>query len=373
MKAAPPNRRSRLLSIGFALAAGMVSTGPIAEARIVRIEITSKESPALEGRTFGSVGAYEKLRGKAYGEVDPSDPRNAVIADIQLAPRNANGKVAYSMDIFILKPIDLSKGNGRLFIDVNNRGTMRSYRLNNGRYVNNPTKAADAGTGFLMNLGYAVAGNGWDIEVTPEHSKRDDHLSITVPIAKNPDGSPITGPSYEYINFDNAKGMRYELTYPAATLDKSKATLTMRARLDDKPTTIPASDWEYVNETTIRLLPVGTAFKQSHVYEFMYTAKDPVVAGLGLVATRDFVSFLRNAMSDDSGNPNPLAGNVQKTFSFAVSQSARYVNDFQTLGFNEDEDGRRVIDGVLNWEGGGSDVCRVSVRGQQGLEERGRS
>ena len=102
MKAALPNRRSHLSSIAFALAAGIVSTGPIAEARIVRIEITSKESPALEGRTFGNVGAYEKLRGKAYGEVDPSDPRNAVMADIQLAPRNANGKVAYSMDIFIL-------------------------------------------------------------------------------------------------------------------------------------------------------------------------------------------------------------------------------------------------------------------------------
>src|ERR1700676_4233105 len=136
MKAALRRRRSRLWSIG--LAAGMVSTGPIAEARIVRIEITSKESPALEGRTFGSVGAYEKLRGKAYGEVDPSDPRNAVMTDIQLAPRNANGRATYSMDIFILKPIDLSKGNGRLFVDVNNRGTMRSYRLNDGRYVNNP-------------------------------------------------------------------------------------------------------------------------------------------------------------------------------------------------------------------------------------------
>ena len=120
--------------------------------------------------------------------------------------------------------------------------------MNNGSNVNNPTKAADAGTGFLMNLGYAIAGNGWDMQVTPEERERECQLGITVPIAKNPDGSSITGPSYEYINFDNAKGLRYELAYPAATLDKSKATLTVRARLDDKPTTIPASDWEYVNE-----------------------------------------------------------------------------------------------------------------------------
>ena len=132
MKAAIRTRRTRLLSTALALAAGAVLTGPIAEARIVRIEITSKESPALEGRTFGNVGTYEKLRGKAYGEVDPADPRNAVITDIQLAPRNANGKVTYSMDIFILKPVDLTKGNHRLFIDVNNRGLLRWDRMNNG-------------------------------------------------------------------------------------------------------------------------------------------------------------------------------------------------------------------------------------------------
>ena len=91
-------------------------------------------------------------------------------------------------------------------------------------------------------------------------------------------------------------------------MDKSKATLTLRARLDDPPTTVPASGWEYVNEKTIRLLPAGTPFKQSYVYEFTYTAKDPVVAAVGLAATRDFMSFLRHAEKDTSGTPNPLAG-----------------------------------------------------------------
>jgi hypothetical protein len=343
-------RRPRLLDAALALAVVMFLTGPIAEARIIKIEITSKESPALEGRTFGDVGAYEKLRGKAYGEVDPADPRNALITDIQLAPRNASGKVSYSMDIFILKPIDLSKGNRRLFVDINNRGTLFWHRMNAGSRDNNPITAADAGTGFLMNLGYVIVGNGWDMAARPAANA----MTITVPVATNPDGSRITGPSYEYINFDNAKGMRYALAYPTATLDKSKATLTVRARLDDPPTTVPASAWEYVDEKTIRLLPAGTAFKQSHIYEFMYTAKDPLVAGLGLAATRDFVSFLRHQAKDDSGNPNPLAGYAQYTYSFAVSQSARYINDFQTYGFNEDENGRRVIDGVLNSIGGGS-------------------
>jgi hypothetical protein len=372
MNAAIRIRWTRVLSGTLALVTGLVLTGPIAEARIVKIEITSKESPALEGRTFGNVGSYELLRGRAYGEVDPADPRNAVIVDIQLAPRNANGKVAYSMDIFILKPIDPSKGSRRLFVDINNRGTMRWDRMNAGSNVNNPTKASDAGTGFLMNLGHSIVSNGWDIEVTPEETKRTHALGISVPVAKNPDGSSITGPSYEYITFNNAKGMRYELAYPAATLDQTKATLTTRARLDDKPTTIPASGWEYVDAKTIRLLPAGTPFKAADVYEFTYTAKDPLVAGLGLAATRDFVSFLRHAAADDSGTPNPLAGGIEKTLSFTVSQPARYVNDFQTLGFNQDESGRKVLDGVLNWIGGGS-TGNINYRfAQTGRTERNR-
>jgi len=334
----------------LALAALLFYTGSLAEAHVTKIEITSRESPAFEGKTFGDVGAYEKLRGKAYGEIDPADPRNALITDIQLAPRNANGKVPYSMDIFVLKPIDLRKGNRRLLVDINNRGTMRWDRLNDGGDVNNPVTAADAGTGFLMLQGYAIVANGWDMDVAPGSYK----LTITAPVARNRDGSSITGPSYEYINFDNARGAKYTLTYPAATLDKAKATLTVRGRLEDAPTTVPAGDWEYVNEKTIRLLPAGTPFKTSHIYEFTYTAKDPVVAGIGLAATRDFVSFMRHAAKDDAGNANPVAGSMQYAYSFAVSQSARYINDFQTYGFNEDESGRRVIDGVLNWIGGGS-------------------
>jgi hypothetical protein len=344
------HRWRRLAHAAFGLPVCTLVAGGVAEARIIRIEITSRQSPAFEGRAFGDVGAYERLRGKAYGEVDPADPRNAVITDVHLAPKSATGKVPYSMDIFILKPIDTRKGNRRLFVDINNRGTMRWDDMNDGHSANDPTRASDAGTGFLMNLGYSIVGNGWDMAATADGSR----LTITVPVAKNPDGSSITGPSYEYINFDNPRAVRYTLAYPAATLDKSKAVLTVRARLDDPPAKLRANEWEYLDERTIRLLPGGTAFKTSHIYEFMYTARDPLVAGLGLAATRDFVSFLRHQAKDDLGNPNPLAGDVQYAYSFAVSQSARYINDFQTYGFNEDENGRRVIDGVLNWIGGGS-------------------
>ena len=340
----------------------------ITEARIIRIEITNVESPTFEGRSFRTVGPYEKLRGRAYGEIDPTDPRNAVVTDIELARRNADGMVEYAMDVFILKPVDLSRGNHKLFLDMNNRGRMLVGRLNDVAVTNNPTTAADAGSGFIMNLGYSVVGNGWDFGASSE----DGRLAISLPVAKSPDGSMITGPSYEYINFNNAKSVRYELAYPAATLDKSTATLTVRARLDDELTTIPTAGWEYVDEKTIRLLPAGTPFKQSHVYEFTYIAKDPVVAALGLVATRDFISFLRHATQDDAGTPNPLAGDVRKTFSFSISQPSRALHDFQTLGFNRDEHGRRVIDGMLKWTGGASGD-QINYRfAQTGRTERNR-
>jgi hypothetical protein len=158
-------------SIALALAAGTLLTAPVAEARITSIVIDCARSqsptlcagqlPTFGGLSFGAVGEYEKLRGTAYGEIDPADPRNAVITDIELAPQ-IGGKVQYSMDILILKPINLSNGNHRLFFDFNNRGQMRLGRLNDVALTNNPTTATHAGTGFIMNLGYTIVSNGWD-------------------------------------------------------------------------------------------------------------------------------------------------------------------------------------------------------------------
>src|SRR3989442_9610665 len=162
---------------------------------ITRIDITSVESPTFEGRTFGSVGAYEKLRGKAYGEVDPRDPQNAVIPDIELAPRNARGKVEYSVDFFILNPVNLRDGNRKLFVEVNNRGGKLFGPFNGSGGGNNPTTAADAGDAFLMNQGYSMACNVWE----PYASAGADGTGLTIsgPGAKYPDGTEITGPSYQ--------------------------------------------------------------------------------------------------------------------------------------------------------------------------------
>ncbi len=343
----------QLVRLG-ALAAGVLLAAGGADARVTRIEITHVESPAFEGRHFGTVGPYEKLRGRAHGEVDPDDPRNAVITDIALAPRNARGLVEYSMDVYILRPVEAGRGSRTLLLEVNNRGNKLSGILNHRRLRsgrgNDPTAAGDAGDGFLMERGYLLAWNGWDVGA----AVGDDRLTITVPVARRADGAAIEGPSYEYINFDNDRTTTHTLTYPAATLDQDRAALTVRRLLNDPPTPVDADAWEYVNARTIRRLPPGTAFEQSRIYEFTYPATAAAIAGLGLAATRDFVSFLRHAEADDAGHPNPLAGHVEHVLSWAYSQSARYLNDFLTLGFNADEQGRRVIDGMQNAIGGGS-------------------
>src|SRR6266849_8152 len=177
----------------FAAMASILPLGvvPSANARITRVIITSTQSPTFDGTVFGNVGQYEKLVGQAFGEVDPSDPRNAVITDIGLAPRNASGMVEYSMDVYILRPVDRSKGNRRVFFEINNRGNKLAFGdfNNSATGGNDPTTAADAGNGFLMREGYAIVWSGWDVTAP----RGNNSLTITVPVAKNPDGSSITG------------------------------------------------------------------------------------------------------------------------------------------------------------------------------------
>src|SRR5439155_23632402 len=99
-------------TIAFAIVAAFALAPSLAHAKITSVtwDPTRSQSPTFGGLSFGSVGQYEKLRGTAKGVLDPNDPRNRVITDI-LAARNADGMVEYSMDVFVLKPINLANGN----------------------------------------------------------------------------------------------------------------------------------------------------------------------------------------------------------------------------------------------------------------------
>jgi hypothetical protein len=361
--------RASILVAALAASSILVSFARPAEARITRIEIASVQSPSFEGMSFGATGQYEKLVGRVYGEIDPDDPLSAIITDIKLAPTNTRGMVEYSGNIMIIRPVDPQKGNHKLLFEINNRGHILALASLNdaAQNSNDPAKAADAGDGFLMRQGYTLAWAGWDAisGITP--GVGGGPFVLDVPVAKNPDGSEITGLSLEEFVIDNDTTTTGQLSYPAASLDSGKATLSVRALADDKPTVLAADTWRFdPSGTSISLLPEGTKFQAGMLYELVYTAKNPKVTGLGFASIRDVASFLRNAKADDQGQANPLAGDIRQVYSFCISQPCRTMRDFVALGFNEDADapkganGERVrgkaIDGVLDWIGGGSGV-----------------
>lgn len=331
------------------------------------------QNPTFAGTTFGTVGAYRKIVGTITGSLDPADAHNAVITDLSLAPRNAQGMVEYSMDFYILTPVDPAKGNHKVFLEPVNRGGKTFGAFNGSSGGNNPNTAADAGTAFLMNQGYTMVWVGWEATVPRTGAGTNYSMGVTAPIAKNADGSSITGPDYEYIVFDNATSTSYTTAYPTDSTDTTKATLTVKQHLTDAPTAIPSTGWQWTSPTTISLLPAGTAFRQSAIYELTFTAKDPVVGGIGFAAVRDFVSFLRSAAADPSGTPNPLAdAAITRYTTWSLSQPARFMNDFIWLGFNQDTRGKQVFDGVFNWVGAGDGIGLNYRFEQSGRTERNR-
>jgi len=365
-------RRRRLLRASVSAAfvgVAILLAATTAEARITKIQIISRGA-AFGGFSFPGVGPYERIVGKGFGEISPTDRHNNVIVDIGLAPRNAAGKVEYSFDFYILKPVDLTRGNHKIFYEAPNRGSKLFADFDRSTGADDPASSnAPAGT-FLAPRGYTMVWSGWDLAAGTDNS--DLNLTITLPIAKSPDGSSITGPAYEYIVTPGPADF-YRLTYPAAILDTAKATLTHRVHLDDAPQAIPASGWEYTdNGRAIRLLPAGKRMAPNDIYELSYTAKDPSVNGMGFAAVRDFNSFLRYAAADSGGTSNPLAGDVTRIYTFAVSQPARMLNDFRNLGFNEDENGKIVFDGMLQWIAAGDGINMNYRFSQPGRTERNR-
>jgi len=342
----------------------------VAQARITRFVVTTVESPTFGGYSWPGVGRYEKMAGKAYAEVNPIDPKNAGIVDIQLAPRNANGNVEYSFDFYILKPIHLSRGAHRVMYEPPNRGNKTWGTL--GRFpggndpgsVTNPTVLGNA---FFVPRGYTMVWSGWDKAAGTNSA--NFNATITLPIATNPDGSSISGPSFEYIVTSAAT---YALTYPAATLDQNEATLTHRIHLNDIPTVLPPSAWAYTDSTGTAIRLTDGNFVANDIYEFSYPAKDPTVNALGFAAIRDFNAWLRYERRDDDGTPNPLAGDVRRIYTEVVSQPARTLNDFTHLGFNQAENGRIVFDGMLQWIGAGDGLSMNYRFSQPGRTERNR-
>jgi hypothetical protein len=309
-----------------------------AHARVNRIVIERRESPAFRGQTFGSAGAYETLSGRFYGELDPKDPHNSIITDIQFAPRNARGMVEYWATFSLAKPVDMSKSNGVLYYSVPNRGRGAPAGFEDGR----------------INLL-----SGWQGDLPG----RADAQTIEVPVARHPDGSPLTGPVLErFINIppntttlDLGSTPYVGLTYQRPlTLDTAKASLQRRAAPGAASTSIAATDWAFADCSATPFpgkadptkICAKNGFDPASEYILVFTAKDPLVMGIGYAATRDLNSFLRYSARDDTGADNPLAGKVRCVISRGDSQSGNFIRSYIHLGFNQDEAGRIVWDGA---------------------------
>ncbi|HTP53003.1 MAG TPA: alpha/beta hydrolase domain-containing protein [Anaeromyxobacteraceae bacterium] len=346
-------RASWLLVAGGSALLALTS---IARAEVTGITYTTT-SPMFGGATFGSVGQYQQLDGTITGEVDPEDEHNAIIQDIKLAPRNSNGKVDYAMTFSLLMPIDLSKSNHTLIYDVVNRGNkVISGTLNVGG------SATAAGDGFLEQQGFILLWSGWQGDVLPGGGRQ---IMTVVPVAHHGDGSTVTGDVRQEYTLAAAtstvflagSGGTATASIPTATLDNSSATLTMRVLQDDPKVPIPHDQWAFADCSTTPFPGTPSdihaclkgGFDTNHIYELVYTGRDPQVLGIGFAATRDLVAFLRGSAPKHwatSTLVNPLAGAVDSTIGFGVSQSGRFLRTFLDLGFNEDENGNRVFDGL---------------------------
>jgi hypothetical protein len=351
------------------LAASLVlsSLAPFAsEARVVRFVVEQRRAFA-GGMEFGPTGAYERLDGTAYLEVDPGDPLNAVLVNVGRAPRNARGMVEFSTPFFILKPVDMARGNHKFLFGLNNRGNKieSGLRWNYVAATNDPITAAHAGDGFLMRLGYAVVDAGWQGDVAPGNNR----LTPSFPVATQPDGSPIVAlVRIEYSDRTIPLAGTYTLTlegstsftsYETADTSSAHSTLTVRDGVDAPQVEIPPDRWAFGRCPTgaPSLVPSTTdiclfdGFRADRLYQLIYPAKNPKVMGLGYAVTRDIGSFLRYQAHDDAGNPNPLAlgpteVGIRRAYASGTSSTGMYMRDFIYLGFNEDEGRRKVYDAI---------------------------
>jgi hypothetical protein len=333
------------LAPALALLAGLPVSAP---AGITRIEIRSSE-PVAGGQPFGESGPYLRLRGVARGELDPGDPRDAGIADLDLAPRNARGRVEYELDLEILRPRDPARASGKLLYDVTNRGLKVALGfMHRGVSVGDPRLAGpeQLGDGFLLQRGYTVVWSGWDPTVAP------GLMSARLPVARR-GGEPVVERIRDEFVF--GPGMpeppeSAKLSYAAASLDPARARLTVRRAAGDPAREIPASGWTFRGEREIALLPEGRRFEADSIYDFTYLAKDPWVLGAGFAATRDLVAHLRQAREPF------VPGPVRHVLALGVSQSGRFLRHFLELGMNRDAGERRVFDGMLIYVAGAGKV-----------------
>jgi len=359
--------KTRLFASALAVALVGLVAAPASSARVVQL-VVEQRSSYLGGASWGNAGPYEMLRGTAFLVADPRNPHDAVIVDLENAPRNAAGLVEFSTPFLILKPVDMLRSNHKIFYAVNNRGNNLEGLLT----ATTAGQVSGTDAGYAMTQGYVVVDAGWEGDVVPTATK----LVANLPRARMPDGDPITGPMrYEYSDrasgtfTTNLEGTPGFLSYQAADTDTDSATFTVADSEYGPKTRISPTRWAFGKCPTgeASLVPDDVdlcyfdGFDNTKIYELIYQAKNPIVMGLGFATTRDIASFLRYELRDDAGNPNPVGPGIRRSYAAGGSQTGGYLRDYIYLGFNEDETGRKVFDGIIPWIAG-TDRVFINVR-----------
>jgi hypothetical protein len=327
-------------------------------ARVTRIEVLTRE-PILDGKPFDTAGPYEKITARVYFAVRPDDPHNQGIVDLDKAPRNTNGEVEFSADLFLLRPTN--GGNKALLLEIPNRGGKGLLRIVDGGSAD-PTTAEELGDAWLLRHGYTVADLGWQWDA-PD---LPGNLRLNAPVATD-HGHPITGILRDdftpvakandwplgHIITGHMGGTEYPVgeTTEVANQD-SRNVLTVRDTPTGPRQTIPRTAWSFTSPSAtahnggIHLGEFnGTeGFQPGRIYELVYVVKDPVVAGLGFAAVRDFVSWLKYDTT--------AVTHIDRAYAAGISQCGRFLRTFLYEGFNQDESGRMALDGVLAHVGG---------------------
>ena len=314
----------------------------------------AKRIPFSDGESFAESGPYELLNGTACFAVDPFNPRNLPITDLDLAPRDPAGKVAFSADVSILQPTDPDRGNRRVLFDVVNRGRKTALSLN-GVSNTDPIAPLLPGNGFLMRHGFTVVWCGWQADVPPTPGL----IGLQAPEAIGPNG-PLSGQILGYFQCDEPSQVlllshRQHLANPATDINDPRATLTVRDHPNETPKPIRREDWSFVRvedsgeepEPSHIYMPSG--FQPGRIYELVYQTTGSRIVGLGFAAVRDITSFLKHASADE-GNP---CSNIEFAYGFGRSQSGRFLRQMIHLGLNEDEEERIALDGIIPHVGGG--------------------
>jgi Alpha/beta hydrolase domain len=314
-------------------------------ARVLRVEVSSRQD-VLNGQPFGNAGPYERIRGKVYFALQVANAHNRRIVDLDKAVNLKDGEVEFWSDFVLVRPKDITRGNGSLLLEVPNRGRSRIIALVDG---GDWDLGKTAGDGWLLAHGFALAALGWQWDAAGE-----DALRMFAPVAKD-NGKTITGllrgdlmPSEAMQQIPLGHlilGMIGGTEYPVSDPNDERNVLTVRDSRLAPRTEIPRAQWKFgrvINgkfEDSNRYIHLAGGFQPGNIYEYVYAVADPVVAGLGFAVVRDFASWVKH-------DPQAIAP-VKRVIAEGISQNGRFLRDFLYQGFNADEEGRIALDGVL--------------------------